>query len=143
MVLVALVAVAGLLIQLSVGLSAAVTARHRADAAADLAALAAVDSGEGCPAADRIARANGAQMRSCTPGADGSVTVIVTVQASALGRTAQATARAGPGAFEPTVSDPAGHGSGPGHPPNRGATTHVHQIGDTEWVVRAVGVTFR
>lgn len=49
--------------------TAAVVARHRAEAAADLAALAAAGqigiSSAGCAAAARIAIANGSRMRSC------------------------------------------------------------------------------
>jgi secretion/DNA translocation related TadE-like protein len=52
-------------------LAEGVLARHRAEAAADLAALAAAGqigvSGDVCPAAARIARANSAALRDCQP----------------------------------------------------------------------------
>lgn len=66
--------------------AAAVVARHRAESAADLAALAAAGrigvSGSICPAAAAVAVANGARLRSCTPALapDGrSGTVVTTV----------------------------------------------------------------
>ena len=88
----------------------AVVARHRAEAAADLAALAAAsmigiaaNAGEICAAAPSIAAANGGRVRSCTPAIDpdgrsGSVTVRVSVavRLPILGTVpATATARAG------------------------------------------------
>jgi secretion/DNA translocation related TadE-like protein len=63
---------------------AAVVARHRAAAAADLAALAAADRTTGrapgapCPAAAEIAHRNRASLASCRVAADGSVTVRAT-----------------------------------------------------------------
>jgi secretion/DNA translocation related TadE-like protein len=92
-----LIGVAGLLMTLTLGLGAAVAARHRAAAAADLAALAAIDSREGCPAASRIALANGARLANCEIFADGSVKVTVMVEVPGLARDAQGKARAGPG----------------------------------------------
>lgn len=95
-ILVAAVVGAGL-----VGL--AQTARHRATAAADLAALAGAqvaleDPGGACGAAAHIAASNGATLTSCAL-ADDVVTVDVAVQVR-LGRfgvgTATARARAGP-----------------------------------------------
>lgn len=68
--------------------TAAVVARHRAESAADLAALAAAAqigvSGEICPAAGLIASANGAAVLGCAPvlapsGRSGTVTVRLSV----------------------------------------------------------------
>ncbi len=88
----------------------AVVARHRAESAADLAALAAAaaigvadDSAAVCAAAGPIAEANGASLASCTlainaDGRTGSVTIRVTVLAHLPGWGAvhtSATARAG------------------------------------------------
>lgn len=81
------------------------TLRHRADAAADLAALAgaqtARDGGDPCPVAGGIAAANGGLLRSCVvgPAGDaavaGQVLVQVTVSATVLGgRTLTAVGRA-------------------------------------------------
>jgi secretion/DNA translocation related TadE-like protein len=91
---------------LAVGLlSAALTARHRASVAADLAALAAADAlsgrraGEPCVLAARVAQRNGGAVTQCVPDQDGSVVVEVLVRprqgAEALG-SARARARAGP-----------------------------------------------
>jgi len=84
-------------------MGAAVVARHRAGAAADLAALAgaarAVQGGDGCGEASRLARANAAQLTGCDVEPGGRVLVTVDVPV-ALGRlgvfTASARARAGP-----------------------------------------------
>ncbi|GAB3265335.1 Rv3654c family TadE-like protein [Kineosporia babensis] len=92
-----LAGVASMLMVVALGLGAAVTARHRAAAAADLAALAAIDSGEGCPAAGRIATANQAHLASCESAPDGTVVVSVTVKVAGLGQDARSSARAGPG----------------------------------------------
>jgi secretion/DNA translocation related TadE-like protein len=85
----------------------AVLARHRAEAAADLAALAAAGqigvSGRACPAARRIAAANGARVRSCSAamspdGRSGTVRVrvAISVHLPLVGtRNAVASARAG------------------------------------------------
>lgn len=86
---------------------AATLARHRAQVAADLGALAgarhAVDGGPvACPAARRVAAANGGRLAACQlEGLDLTVTVEVPVSLPALGSgpvagTARATARAGP-----------------------------------------------
>ncbi|MGW1989711.1 Rv3654c family TadE-like protein [Embleya sp. NPDC001921] len=79
----------------------AVAARHRAGAAADLAALAAAgraaagaDAGEACALAHRVARAQHTELTRCRLAA-GFAEVDVTAPAPA-GRTARATARAGP-----------------------------------------------
>lgn len=85
-----------------VDVGAAVSARHRAQTAADLAALAgassAIDAGEACAAADRLARANAGSLRAC--GVDGfevTVRVSVPVSLSVFGSDeAAAVARAGP-----------------------------------------------
>ncbi|MGY1710101.1 Rv3654c family TadE-like protein [Geodermatophilus sp. SYSU D00758] len=101
------VALAGVLAALTLALvlvGAAATARHRAGAAADLAALAAAvravrgDPGA-CAAATAVAGANGARMRSCTVTDDAvvDVAVEVAVRLGPLGvRPAVARARAGP-----------------------------------------------
>jgi secretion/DNA translocation related TadE-like protein len=100
----ALVLVIGLVVAVR---TSAILARHRAESAADLAALAAAGQiGVGpapCAAAATIAVANSATLVSCTPSldADGrSGTVIVRVQVRANlpivgARTVQAQARAG------------------------------------------------
>ncbi|WP_331282937.1 Rv3654c family TadE-like protein [Kineosporia mesophila] len=93
----ALIATAALLMTVVLTLGSAVSARHRAAAAADLAALAAVDSPSGCSAAARIATANGARLARCVPGRDGTVVVSVAVEAPGLHRNVYCTARAGPG----------------------------------------------
>ncbi len=65
------VAMAGLLLLLGVALAelgAVVVAHRRAQAAADLAALAGASTpAESCAAAERVALANGARLASCTP----------------------------------------------------------------------------
>ncbi|ANH38006.1 hypothetical protein I601_1573 [Nocardioides dokdonensis FR1436] len=96
------VALAGMLLLVGVTLaeiSAVVAAHRRAQAAADLAALAGATSpGESCAAADRVATANGARLTGCLlEGAD----VLVSVQVDpppGLDRlvTIQGQARAGP-----------------------------------------------
>lgn len=100
--------------------SLAVLARHRAEAAADLAALSAAArigiGGDPCAAAERIAAANGAQLVRCAPALDaggrsGSVRVVVRVRARlpVVGtRTVLARARAArlPGAAAPAESRP-------------------------------------
>ena len=101
------VALAGVLVLVGLGgalLAAAVLARHRATAAADLAALAATGSavdGEAdpCAAAAGVAAANGGRLRSCTvdPAAVSDVVVGVPVDLGPLGaREATGRARAGP-----------------------------------------------
>lgn len=76
----------------------AVLARHRAQAAADLSALAAAAArraGEPfCDEAARIAQANAADVASCIDAGAGDVLVDVTVEV--LGSEAVARARAGP-----------------------------------------------
>ncbi|BEP12847.1 hypothetical protein acdb102_11580 [Acidothermaceae bacterium B102] len=63
----------------------AVGVRHRAEAAADLAALAgaaaAQDGADGCVAAARNATANAAELLACAVVADGSISVTVAVRA--------------------------------------------------------------
>lgn len=87
------------------GLSGVVLARHRATAAADLAALAGADvlagraPGDACAAAAEVAGANGARLGSCAPeGADLLVSALVVPPGplAALG-SATGRARAGPG----------------------------------------------
>jgi secretion/DNA translocation related TadE-like protein len=82
---------------------AAAVARHRATAAADLAALAgavrAVEGADACGTAARFAEANAARLTECTSTADAVVDVEVSVPVR-LGRlgvfAATARARAGP-----------------------------------------------
>jgi secretion/DNA translocation related TadE-like protein len=85
-------------------MGAAMTARHRASTAADMAALAAAghavlgDPGP-CDAAARIARANGADLDRCAVGAEATVEVVVGVPVRlgpAGNFVASAHARAGP-----------------------------------------------
>lgn len=92
-----LVGVVSLLMTVTFGLGAVISARHRAASAADLAALAAIDSAEGCPGADRIATANDARLAHCEFRADGSVVVTVMVEVPGLARDVRGSARAGPG----------------------------------------------
>jgi len=138
-----LFATAALLISLVLGLGVATTARHRAAAAADLAALAAVDSGEGCTAAARIAHSNRGRLLACRSGPAGTVEVRVEVDVPFPGGVARGTARAGPGPVEsrtwrpPEVPEPTA-GS-----PVRTTISPVHHIGDTEWAAWALGVTDR
>ena len=99
----ALVAVLAAVAALLVGAGALVVARHRADSAADLAALAAAaraldGAGAACRAADGVARATGAALVGCRlQGEDAVVTVEVTPPGglARVGR-ARSTARAGP-----------------------------------------------
>lgn len=83
----------------------AVLASHRAQAAADLGALAAAGvlvrgepPGAACTVASNVTGRNGGQVTACRAGADLSVEVVVQVQAS-LARLGPATvrSRAGPG----------------------------------------------
>lgn len=82
-------------------IAGAVIARHRAETAADLAALAAAaavvwDAGSACARAGSVASANGARMSSCEIlGWDVRVTVEVDVRLGLLGGLAGGRARAG------------------------------------------------
>jgi secretion/DNA translocation related TadE-like protein len=109
------VAVMAVLFMLAVTVMLAGTARvarHRAQAAADLGALAAArlaftEPGRGCAEAASLAAANGARLLRCSTGADGIVDVQVSVGFSlpVVGdREAAAKARAGP----VHITDPAG-----------------------------------
>ena len=101
------VAMAGLLLLLGVALvelGAVVVAHRRAQAAADLAALAGASTrSDPCAAAQRVARGNGAQLVSCTPeAAVAQPAVLVTVRVDAppgldRGQLIEGHARAGPG----------------------------------------------
>jgi secretion/DNA translocation related TadE-like protein len=111
----ALVAAALTLASAAAVVSQAAVARHRAEAAADLAALAAADvlvgraPGEPCARARLTATANGGRVLTCTPAADGSVTVRVAVRpAGAAARVGDATgaARAGPPSLRPAPPGP-------------------------------------
>lgn len=101
----ACVALVGLIAAaLSIGqVGAAVVARHRAQAGADLAALAAagaLDGGveAGCAAGEKVARRMGARISECrVDGWDATVTVARNVPMGLFGaRTVHAIARAGP-----------------------------------------------
>lgn len=94
----ALIAITGLAVQFG----AALLARHRAENAADLGALAGaavVLQGRrgACERAEAVARSNGASMRDCTlDGADVLLTATVAVRLGPLSATATGRARAGP-----------------------------------------------
>lgn len=111
---VALVAVGCLLGMLVSLFGQAVAARHRAQAAADLAALAAASAWPvaDCTRAAGTASANGAGLDSCLPGSDGSVAVRVVVALpaplAAFGP-ARAVARAG----QPAAGDLPGSAAAP------------------------------
>lgn len=83
-------------------LAGAVIARHRAEAAADVAALAGaaavlLDVGAACSRAGEIAAANGARLTGCAiQEMDLTVTVAVPVSLGILGGAASGRARAGP-----------------------------------------------
>lgn len=90
----AMTAVAGLVGQV-------IVARHRAQAAADLAALAGAAtssavSGDACRMAARITASNGARLESCAIGNGGTVRVRASVPVRIDGWQAHAAARAGP-----------------------------------------------
>lgn len=101
---VALLAFAALLGGVGACVGQAVVARHRAEAAADLGALAgaqALLTGEApaCARARDVVSANAARLRACTVHADNSVTVTVTVDLRGVltaAGAAHGTARAGP-----------------------------------------------
>jgi secretion/DNA translocation related TadE-like protein len=88
----------------ALALGSAVVARHRAESAADLAALAAADvvlgraGGTPCGRAESVLAAHGARSAGCAVAGDGSVTVTAVVRpggvVGALGE-ARASARAG------------------------------------------------
>jgi secretion/DNA translocation related TadE-like protein len=85
------------LLVLTLALGAAILSRHQAEAAADLAALAAVGS---CDVAQRVAEANGVQLIQCWNLGDGSVLVGVQTRPIHLFLhlvSARGLARAGPG----------------------------------------------
>jgi secretion/DNA translocation related TadE-like protein len=88
---------------LAAGVAGAITVRHRAAAAADLAALAAAGTamvgGPACPMAARIARANDAALAACH--VDGVVVSVTTAATPAgwlgsFGISSVRSARAGP-----------------------------------------------
>ena len=113
-------AVMGLVAAAAVLVGAATVARHRATAAADLTALAAagravLGADDACAVAERVARANGAELTGCSVGADAvaDVTVRVPVHVGRLGVfSATGRARAGPVAPE-TVPSAGGWGRSP------------------------------
>lgn len=99
-----LAAVAGVL----VCAGALVVARHRADSAADLAALAAAaraldGAPAACRAAEGVARAGGAALTGCRVQGEVAVVTVEVVPPGGLGRlgTARTTARAGPASGTP------------------------------------------
>ncbi|WP_042373468.1 Rv3654c family TadE-like protein [Streptacidiphilus neutrinimicus] len=106
--LVALLCLVGLAAAAALGVAGAIAARHRAESAADLAALAAagrllLDPGEACAEAAAIASAQGATLHSCAIRADAQEDSVV-VEVSVPSPTglipglppARARARAGP-----------------------------------------------
>ncbi|WP_299035954.1 Rv3654c family TadE-like protein [uncultured Pseudokineococcus sp.] len=104
-VLVVAVVLAGLLVcSAGAALGQAVVARHRASAAADLAALAAADvlvgrsAGDACGAAVRVAGRGGARLLGCRPVGQEVVVEVAVDVAGVLGGLgpARAAARAGP-----------------------------------------------
>ncbi|MBK6872990.1 MAG: flp pilus-assembly TadE/G-like family protein [Kineosporiaceae bacterium] len=113
---IALVGAALALLVCDLGL--AVIARHRATAAADLAALAAAGvEPPSCAVAADLARRNGGRLSGCEVAADGSVTVTVQVPIGVpgLGRPAVGRARAGvPGAGHQLTDDVREHPLGGG-----------------------------
>ena len=121
-----LVAVAAGVALALAALGGAILARHRAESAADLAALAgaAAPAGRECPTAASIVARAGAGLRGCWVGADGSVAVVVSAplprwiarwagEGGALAR-----ARAG----TPPAGGPAGVVPGQGRGPPRRVT---------------------
>jgi secretion/DNA translocation related TadE-like protein len=104
----ALAGVAFTLMTVTLGLGLAVSTRHRAAAAADLAALAAVDSPEGCSAAVRVAGANRARLSKCEFLADGTVLVSVVVDEPRLPEPVLGSAHAGPGPAQIASTRPPG-----------------------------------
>jgi secretion/DNA translocation related TadE-like protein len=94
------VEVTGMSLAMVTVLGAATIARHRAQAAADLAALAAVGAGpaSACVEAGRVAGDNGARVEECAVGVDGRVRVRVSVDIPVIpGRErARGRAHAGP-----------------------------------------------
>ncbi|SEW33304.1 helicase/secretion neighborhood TadE-like protein [Austwickia chelonae] len=117
-----LIGVLVVLLTAAAALASAVTAGHRAAAAADLSALAGAtnyaitgDAGTACARADALARANAARLISCTVvGEDVAVTTTSTPSWPGLPE-ARARAQAGP-APEPSGGNqplPEGDGGGP------------------------------
>jgi secretion/DNA translocation related TadE-like protein len=106
-----LLGLAGLVVLAGVagaGRGAATVARHRVEAAADLAALAAATRlaggpGPPCAAAEQVARANGAALLGCRlTGSDVEVEAETTLAFGGLGSyRVQARARAGPARSQP------------------------------------------
>ncbi|MET4158837.1 Rv3654c family TadE-like protein [Agromyces sp. PvR057] len=100
-VAIGLIAAVVLLTTLVLGVTTTYVDARRAAAVADAAALAAADAVTGviaglpCEVADRVARRNGATLRSCE--VDGAVSrVVIAVPARIPGLDAEASARAGP-----------------------------------------------
>lgn len=109
-VIVSVVAVAGLLIAMLLGLSQVIVARHRAGAIADLAALAAAGGWSevgACERAGRVATENSGRLVGCRVLGDGSVRVDARVSdvPGLLGRIT-GSARAGPGLPGPAEPPP-------------------------------------
>jgi secretion/DNA translocation related TadE-like protein len=106
------IAVVAMVTVLVMTMAAAVLARHRAEAAADLAALAAagrveLGASQPCAAAHRVARHMAVRLRTCRRAGAGAVTEVALSPGGLLGPfgTASAQARAGPVGELP---DPAG-----------------------------------
>lgn len=114
MLVLALVAVVVATVLAVSAVGAAVVLRHRAEAAADLAALAGADVATGrvpgspCVRAGRVAAVNGARLTGCWVQAE-EVVVDVAVRPGSAGPfagltgAARASARAGPGEATPTA----------------------------------------
>jgi secretion/DNA translocation related TadE-like protein len=105
----AVVGVTGMAAMLVTTVGMVTVARHRAQSAADLAALAAAGTGAvgGCAEAGQVAVRNGAQMEDCLIDVDGRVRVRVSVRVPGLpgARRAQGRAHAGLAASESTRSE--------------------------------------
>lgn len=114
MLVLALVAVVATTVVAVATVGAAVVLRHRAEAAADLAALAGADVATGrvpgspCVRAGRVAAVNGARLTGCWTAGEEVVVEVALRPGSAgplagLTGAARASARAGPGEATPTA----------------------------------------
>lgn len=108
LLMLAVVMFSGFLVLLTTVLADALVARHRAEAAADLAALAAasrLSPAEGCAQADRVAIANLGRLQQCRWLADGSVLVGIELPSHGnhLPGAVRAVARAGVGVGAPKL----------------------------------------
>lgn len=105
----AVVGATGMTLMIVATLGVVTVARHRAQSAADLAALAAVGVGEtgACDEAERVAVQNDARVEHCVVDIDGRVRVQVSVPVPGLpgSRRAKGRAHAGPALSEPVRSE--------------------------------------